>query len=330
MEKNEIYRLKTKSNNEEIIKIEIKEIENKLEIKAFFEEDYIIKTYIGNFSLEVLKNQSNYFTQFDDIKMLIQEMKHLNNNEIIVNEENDKLSIIFKIDSLEYPTIEFILNLKKKSDKEKLEEYDKILKLLKDKLLIRNFNSKIIKNKIGRERIKMWISPFKNLESKLLYSYYDIKYKFQNEFNPIFEINLTYLKDYDFKDVNSFHQKCDNKSNILVICKSKNEIFGGFTPLSFSNNNSYGYDNDSFIFSINKLKKCTKLEQHNSCSIWRYKNYGPCFSYDLCFKENSMNKIKIEPKKYYIFDNFIDKNNSIFDDGFYYLNSLEIFQINFI
>ena len=43
-----------------------------------------------------------------------------------------------------------------------------------------------------------------------------------------------------------------------MICKSKNEIFGGYTPLSFSTANEYGCDNHSFLFSLTRLEKYPK------------------------------------------------------------------------
>ena len=59
----------------------------------------------------------------------------------------------------------------------------------------------------------------------------------------------------EFKnEVINFHKKCDNKKNILLICRSKDEIFGGFTPLSFDTSGKYEFDPNSFLFSIKNLK----------------------------------------------------------------------------
>ena len=59
-------------------------------------------------------------------------------------------------------------------------------------------------------------------------------------------------------DVETFHKNCDGIFSILVLCKSKDEIFGGYTPLSFNSENVYGYDNKSFLFSINQKEKYPK------------------------------------------------------------------------
>ena len=169
--------------------------------------------------------------------------------------------------------------------------------------------------------IKMWISKFK-ITAILLYSFY------QDPIPQIIKCGNHFHEKYEkFKDVNNFHQKCDNKNNILVICKSRNEVFGGFTPLAFLSNDSYGNDNDSFVFSITSLKKYPKYEHDKNISIWRYKNYGPCFSYDLCFKENSMNKVSFSQKNYNIPKKFIDKNKAIASKDCFILDALEIYEI---
>ena len=332
MEENETYEKEVNSNKHDNIKIKIKKIENNLEIQIFI-ENFIKKTYIGNFSLDDLKNQSNYYNQFNDPNMIIEEIKGYNGDKKIeVNEEEENITIKFPISSVIYKNIEFILRLKPKSDIEKIEEYEKILKELFD---ISEFNSKILKDNYKRY-IKNWISPFEKLSANLIYSFYlenddDFeKEEINDDIEPCISLLSLFreIKKYKkIKEVNKFHHQCDNKKNLLVLCKSKNEIFGGFTPLKFSSDDSYGYDNDSFVFSINKLKKYTKIEQNSTCSIWKYKNYGPCFSYDLCFEENLMNCISYSRKRYAIPNNFINTNNSYYD-GSIILDSLEIFEIN--
>ena len=335
MEPNEKCEREVISNKNHNVKIEIKSIENNLDFKSFFIEDYIETTYVGKFSLEELKRKSKYFMQFDESKMIIKEIKcYSGKRKIAVEEEEDQIAIKFPIASATFETITFILKLKKKNDKEKLEEYghafekykndiktlkekyrNKIMELnekikkLEERFIIPGFDTKIINNKNKKEIIKMWISPQENITANLIYSFYN--------------------KNIIFFDVRRFHEKCDNKPNLLVLCQSNNEVFGGFTPLPFLSDNSYGYDNDSFVFSINKLKKYPKIDQNNSCSTWKYRNYGPCFSYDLCFKEHSMNLIQFEQKRYSIPKDFINKENTLNFDDWISLNSLEIFEIRF-
>ena len=94
--------------------------------------------------------------------------------------------------------------------------------------------------------------------------------------------------------------------------------------------NTYGYDNDSFIFSVNNLKKYSKYNLNNDKSIWRYADYGPCFSYDMNFKINTINQVKFECTNYCIPKNLVDKNNAIIgSDNWILLDSIEIYQIIF-
>lgn len=333
MAEEESFYKETISNKDHTIKIKINIIEKYLNIKASFNEDYITTSYESKYSLEELQNQSKYYNQFDNVKMIIKEIKSYNgNNNITAKEEENKLVLIFPIGSAVYQDIQFTLELKKKTEKEKIEEYEKVLmkykeevislndkiKILENKYIIKDFHSEIIKDKNINELIKIWISPFKDASAKLIYHFF-CKYKY-----PLDDYEL------DFNDVGNFHKKCDNKTNILIILKSKDEIFGGFTPLSFLSDNSYGYDNDSFVFSINKKKKYPKINQDNCTSIWKYKDYGPCFSNDLYFKKGTMNLIYFEKRDYTIPHDFIDKKNTINDsDNWILLDSLEIFEIKF-
>ena len=341
MEKDEIYTNQIKSNKNHLIFMEIKSQHNSLFFNSYFIENYITTKYIGEYSLEELQKNSDYYKQFSDIKMLIKEIEAYAGAEKINIEENeDEINIIFPIGSAIFKEVNFTLTLKPKSDKEKIEEYEKAferykedieglhlyikklndkIKILENRFIIPGFNSKIIKqDNYQKEIIKMWISPFENISSKLIYSFYcDYKTPIDNYEN-------------NFNDLEKFHKDCDNKTNILVICKSKKEIFGGFTPLCFLNDNSYGYDNDSFIFSLNNLKKYPKNSQNNDKSIWRYSNYGPCFSYDLNFKEDTINKVKFDNYNYATPKNFVDEKNVIVDnENWILLDSIEIFEIIF-
>ena len=239
------------------------------------------------------------------------------------------------MNSANYSPIELLLNKKQKSEQEIIRDYKEAIEkykneiqqsnnkinILDNKLTIPGLTDKIINDRKNIEMLKMWISKFK-ITAKLLYSFYQI---------PIPQIikcgDHFHEKYENFKMLIFFQKKCDNKNNILVICKSNNEIFGGFTPLAFLSNDSYGNDNDSFVFSITSLNKYPKYKNNKNISIWRYKNYGPCFSYDLCFKENSMNKVSFSQKNYNIPKNFINKNKAKANKDCFILDALEIYEI---
>lgn len=153
-----------------------------------------------------------------------------------------------------YPSLPYTLLKKEKTTEKVLEECKSIIKIYKDKAKIVGLSSKIIKEDIQSEALKAWISPIHSLKAVLLLYTFDMNYpevmKSGGLFsNPNFEIK---------KAVKDFHDVCDGKCSILVLCKSKTQIFGGYTPLSFKRNDSYGKDNKSFLFSINDLEKYHK------------------------------------------------------------------------
>ena len=49
-----------------------------------------------------------------------------------------------------------------------------------------------------------------------------------------------------------FHQFCDNQSRTVTIAKVKDscEILGGYNPIAWKSDNSFGNTKDSFIFSF--------------------------------------------------------------------------------
>ena len=215
----EIYKISALSEKNHWVQIELIPLEKNITFNSFYIEDYIKTTFTGNFSLEELIRESNYYKQFEKGSKIIEEIKgYKGSKNINIIEQEDKIIITFPIPSATYKEIKFELKLKQKSDKEKLEEYEKAFEIFKkeikelkiglkdldERFLISGFKSKIIGNKNQYEIIKMWISPFKKIKAKLLYSFHK-GYK-------------TWDSPYEFEDTENFHLKCDNKFNILLIC----------------------------------------------------------------------------------------------------------------
>ena len=285
-------KLKTKENNE--MNISIDYIDSKLSITAVFYKNYFKKTFSNTFTLEKLKESSSYYKQFNNEKEVINEI--LNNKlkgeeKIEGNEEtSNAINLEIPLPSTNFSKISFELKQVNKTPEEILNEYKYIINQYENKFQISNFKSKILAGKdLEKETIKIWISPKKKLEASLLFSFHDIEYKEDSK------SKYTYSLDSNI-NVSNFHKSCDNKSKILVICKSKNEIFGGYTPLSFNSSDEYGKDNDSFLFSLNKLQKYPKNNYEKTESLWCYKNYGPSFHWDLYFREKKMHAVKFEKK----------------------------------
>jgi len=272
----EVYNTSTLSDKNHLINIDIKAINGKLYFNCFYEVDYLKTIFIGEFSIEELKAKSYYYRQYNDANQIIRDIKnHEIDRKIEIKETDDNIIIKLPVNSANYDPIELQLNKKQKSEQEIIGDYKEALekykneiqqlnnkiKILDNKLIIPGLTDKIINDRKNIEMLKMWISKFK-ITAKLLYSFY------QTPIPQIIECGDHFYEYYEkFKDVDNFHQRCDNKNNILVICKSNNEIFGGFTPLAFLSNDSYGKDNDSFVFSITRLKKYPKYEHDKNISI---------------------------------------------------------------
>jgi hypothetical protein len=112
-----------------------------------------------------------------------------------------------------------------------------------------------------------------------------------------------------------------------MICKSNKEIFGGYTPLSFDSSDDYKNDNESFLFSINRLEKYPKDSYSRSKSIWCYREYGPSFHYDLYFRTNKINAVKFERTNYLTPNNWVNRRNCYTNELGVHLDSLEIYKI---
>jgi hypothetical protein len=91
----------------------------------------------------------------------------------------------------------------------------------------------------------------------------------------------------------AFHAKVDNKSHTITVIRSTNgNIFGSYSPCKWTNNGSYQYDKDSFLFSlVNSLDKPLKFPHSGSNlnSIYCSAGYGPTFGsgHDIYLVNNS-------------------------------------------
>jgi hypothetical protein len=95
------------------------------------------------------------------------------------------------------------------------------------------------------------------------------------------EQKWTLLYDYkiDKFSANTFHKKCDFKPGTLTLIQSKNgeNIFGGFLSKVFGHNTRSTFDDQSFLFSLNKLK--FKIKRKDSAA-YSYKGCFPFYASD--------------------------------------------------
>ncbi|GBC45454.2 BTB/POZ protein [Rhizophagus irregularis DAOM 181602=DAOM 197198] len=82
---------------------------------------------------------------------------------------------------------------------------------------------------------------------------------------------------------NKFHETCDNQSHTVTIIKVKNskEILGGYNPIEWKSDKSYGITKESFIFSIKNSHNfesyiLSRIE-NEECAILNNNAFGPSF-----------------------------------------------------
>ena len=280
------------NKNKEELKNNVQKVFTKLRNELNNREDELLneidKNYNESFCEDKLIKEIEKLP--NDIKLSLEKgkiiMKNENNNELI-EVINDCLYVennIKKI-NLTNTNIEKCKNSSKINFKflpEKEEDINIIIKTIKSFGSIKNINnmikyfesSSIIKDDYEKqEKIIEWIREKTNKN--------EIKFELKFKMS---------INGYSNKD---FYKYCENIGPSLTLIKTtKNKIFGGFTPLNWKKKagNIYDKSNQTFIFSLNLMKKYEMLDKENKKAIYCTESYGPCFGdIDLCLKENLKN-----------------------------------------
>ena len=319
------------SNKNRQFYLNIQVRKDKLYISGHYFVKYFKTLYEKEYSLEELVAISDYYRQFQNVNQVFAEIKNNKfysnlkpREEILELEDPNKIKVIINFLSSTYSTLPYFLDKKEKTEEEKIKEYKDIIKIYESMSQINGMNSKIITTDRAKEFLKAWISPINQQKATLLYSFEINNYPEKPDYSIFSGYNFT-VKDKD--EVKKFHSQCDGVYGILVICKSRTQIFGGYTPLAFSSDDTYKKDNDSFLFSLNHERKYPKNNFKSNESIWGYKTFGPCFHYDLQFSENYMNFVTSEKYNYLIPKDFINMEQVIKYDSYILLESLEVYNI---
>ena len=96
----------------------------------------------------------------------------------------------------------------------------------------------------------------------------------------------------DGYNCSDFHRCCDNKGETLLLFETdKNYKFGAYTPLNWVTSESGEVDdpndNKTFLFSLNQMKKFTKIQGKNFNTARSQKECGPLLgSADLGIKKD--------------------------------------------
>ena len=278
---------------------------NYIQIKAYLENDNINNNYEKLFFLNDLKN-NKYLSLCDSIDEIFEQLIYeLQKNKKYIKEEDKKIIIKIPVEHLKVKEIELSLEEKKKKDKELMEDLFKEIKTLKNDNNMLKKVIFILKNDMDILKIENKKINEKNnyLEEKIKI----IENKLNNDFNKSSIINndinkqnaiINWIKEsinvnsikYEliFKmsengcESKDFHKYCDNKGPTLTIIKTtKNRVFGGFTPLNWGNKFTKLYDdkNQTFIFSLNLMKKYNIINKKTEAIIW-HSFFGPRFGCD--------------------------------------------------
>ena len=232
-------------------------------------------------SLEKCRNIDNI--NDNNFYRLIKECTEIENNINIINNINNNINKVQKSDNL---IIRFI-----PEENEMNDFFENIKKFGNLKITTYNISilSSIIKDDLdSNELINKWIEESIN--------------KKEIKFELIFRMSEIGNKASDF------HKYCDKKGPTLTLIRTtKNKIFGGFTPLNWSQKEGLETDinNRTFVFSLS-LKKKFNLIKKDGYAIYCSKLYGPEFgNCDFRLKKNMKSGITYANNA----SNFLSDNN---------------------
>jgi len=94
------------------------------------------------------------------------------------------------------------------------------------------------------------------------------------------KIKLLYNSQKDGANGYTFHQKCDNQGPTYTVIKTKaGKSFGVFLKNSWHSNEGYVYDQDAYMFSVDKKQKYELVDKNTHAQYAGYgsASYGPTF-----------------------------------------------------
>ena len=95
--------------------------------------------------------------------------------------------------------------------------------------------------------------------------------------NKKLKFNLIYRASRDGDSPNNYHNKCDKKAKTLCVIETiKGCKFGGYSQTMISSSCKDYKDQNSFVFSLNKMKIYENLKKDES-AVCHYSGWGPVF-----------------------------------------------------
>ena len=106
-------------------------------------------------------------------------------------------------------------------------------------------------------------------------------YKKMLDWSGYKKFELIYRGSRDGMTIKKFHELCDNKGPTITLYKNDKNIFGGYTPLSWTSDNVWNKSQECFIFTLvnvyNIEPKKFPFRNIDRYSILCQYNYGPTF-----------------------------------------------------
>ena len=266
----------------------------KLKIQKIFTQ---IRNVLNNREDELLLEVDNAFEDMFFKEELIKEGENLPNKIKISIEESELLDKEYNENKLSLfinNCLNIENNIKKINDiKESIKKCNESMDIKisfypEDKNKINEFLDMIkIFGKINKNNNKLYHSII--LDNDLNKANTIINWIKQKINKDLIKFELLFTMSENGSNSNDFHKYCDNKGPTLTLIKTtKNKLFGGFTPLNWENNGNCPKDesNQTFIFSLNLMKKYDIIKIHEPAIRFNSKN-GPIFgNYDFFLKSN--------------------------------------------
>ena len=253
--------------------------ENNFDIEEFFrlkEENEIYK--------EQLKELDRYKAEAAEARELKQQVEALSPLREQVAEMASLKAQLEELNELKAKVAELeklrfqVENLEFSKDEEKkmyqLDE-QKGKKYLEESQEIINYNSEEIEDKEDKEE-KEEEKTF--VKGDIIQSVDELELLIRkiNKGSDKITLNLLYKATADSDRAKVFHKKCDKAKNTLVFVETdKGKRFGGYTTVSWKGNSLEKYDEEAFVFSLDKMKIYENIQGEKA--IGCYPKYGPVF-----------------------------------------------------
>jgi len=148
--------------------------------------------------------------------------------------------------------------------------------------------------------------------------------------------DLRYRGTRDGFTANDFHRCCDNIGPTVTIIKSSNGyLFGGYTPLSWTQTAGYQNNSGCFLFTLTNSfgSSPTHFYSKNANSIYNNTSYGPTFGsgHDLHISSNCQsNNSSYSNFPHGYTDSLGNANNTFAGARNFTVSDIEVFRVNWV